>query len=350
MLTRHGLPKSNYRQQVRIIHADRSGGSGGGAGFATGFDRRSIPPGARESVWTAPDGHRIRRIDWGTDGRRGSLLFFPGRGDHYEKYLEVLQHWADRGWRVTAADWRGQAGSGRFGTDARTGHIEDFAVWLDDLAAFWAAWAADHPGPRVLAGHSMGGHLALRAVAEGRVDPAALVLVAPMLGFVGRLPNALMHPLARAMASVGDPRRPAWRGSEKPGEKYPWRNALLTHDEARYDDELWWRQQRPEVAMGSGSWRWVERAYASMRALAAAGVLERVTIPAIVLATPHDRLVGWRAIERAARRMTRAQLVQFGPEARHEILREADPVRAKALRLIDAFLDQVVPEPAKTGP
>ena len=124
----------------------------------------------------------------------------------------------------------------------------------------------------------------------------------------------------------------------------------LTHDELRYDDELWWRQQRPEVAMGSGSWRWVERAYASMRALAAPGVLERVTIPAIVLATPHDRLVGWRAIERAARRMTRAQLVQFGPEARHEILREADPVRAKALRLIDAFLDQVVPEPAKTGP
>ena len=353
VLTRHDLPNSNYRRQVGIIHAEQSGGGaeahGAGAGFDPEFDRRAIPAGARESVWTAADGHAIRRIDWDSPDtnapRRGSLLFFPGRGDHYEKYLESLQHWADRGWRVTAADWRGQAGSGRFGTDPRTGHIDDLTLWLDDLAAFWAEWAADHPGPRVLAGHSMGGHLTLRAVAEGRVDPAALVLIAPMLGFVGRLPNAVMHPLVRIMARLGDPRRPAWKGSENPGEKYPWRNALLTHDELRYDDELWWRQQRPEVAMGSGSWRWVERAYASMRAIEAPGVLERVTIPAIILATPYDRLVGWKAIERAARRMTRAQLVRFGPEARHEILREADPVRTKALRLIDAFLDQVVPAP-----
>ncbi len=346
MNTRYDLPNSNYRRQVGIIQAEHIS-TGPETASSVAFDRRAIPPGACESVWTAPDGHAVRRIDWATTDPakppRGSLLFFPGRGDHYEKYLETLQHWADRGWRVTAADWRGQAGSGRFGNDDRTGHIEDFSLWLNDLASFWNEWSADHPGPHVLAGHSMGGHLALRGVAEGLVMPDALVLVAPMLGFVGRMPGALMHPLARAMASLGDPRRPAWKGSEKPGEKYAWRNALLTHDEARYDDELWWREQRPEVAMGPGSWRWVERAYASMRALEAPGVLESVTIPVIIFATLHDRLVGWRAIVRAARRMTRAQLVRFGAEARHEILREADPVRTKALRLIDEFLDQVVP-------
>ena len=350
MTTRYDLPNSNYRRQVGIIHADTIPTGRPDKGTGVKFDRRAIPPDARESLWTAADGHKIRRIDW--DGPRaeasaapprGSLLFFPGRGDHYEKYLEILQHWSDLGWRVTAADWRGQAGSGRFGADARTGHIEDFALWLDDLAEFWAEWSAQHPGPYVLAGHSMGGHLALRGVAEQRVAPDALVLVAPMLGFVGRMPGAIIQPLARAMAALGDPRRPAWKGSEKPGEKYPWRNALLTHDDARYEDELWWREHRPEVAMGPGSWRWVERAYASMRTLEAPGVLEAVTIPVIILATPHDRLVGWRAIARAARRMTRAQLVRFGSEARHEILREADSVRTKALRLIDAFLDQVVP-------
>jgi lysophospholipase len=54
-------------------------------------------------------------------------------------------------------------------------------------------------------------------------------------------------------------------------------------------------------------------------------------------------LVSFPAIERAARRLPRAELVRFGPEAAHEILREADPVRDKALRRIDAFLDQMVP-------
>ena len=40
----------------------------------------------------------------------------PGRGDAYEKYLETFEHWRLRGWSVTAADWRGQAGSGRLGS------------------------------------------------------------------------------------------------------------------------------------------------------------------------------------------------------------------------------------------
>ena len=78
------------------------------------FGRRSIPAGAAESRWVAPDGHAIRRLDWPEpDSRpvRGSMLFMAGRGDAYEKYLETFEHWRTRCWRVTAADWRGQARS-----------------------------------------------------------------------------------------------------------------------------------------------------------------------------------------------------------------------------------------------
>ena len=245
---------------------------------------------------------------------------------------------------MTALDWRGQGGSGRLGGDAATGHVEDFALWVADLAAFWRQWQQDRPGPLVIAAHSMGAHLALRAVAEWRIDPAALVLSAPMLGLIGRLPNLAMHQVARAMAAVGDPRRPAWKWRDTPGEpKLAWRGKLLTHDDDRYADEIWWREQRPDLVMGPGSWRWVERAYASMRGLEKPGVLERIEIPVFLVASTADRLVSFAAIERAARRMTRSELVRFGPEAAHEILREADPVRAKALRRIDDFLDRVVP-------
>ena len=59
-------------------------------------------------------------------GFDGSILFLPGRGDAYEKYLETLGQWREAGWQVTAADWRGQAGSGRLGADAVTGHVGDF--------------------------------------------------------------------------------------------------------------------------------------------------------------------------------------------------------------------------------
>ena len=307
----------------------------------------------------APDGFAIRRIDWGpaeepaeagtrADGPapRGSLLFLPGRGDAYEKYLETLDGWAGQGWRVTAMDWRGQGGSGRLGADAVTGHVPDFAVWIADLAAFWREWRAQTPGPHVLVAHSMGGHLALRAVAERQVLPDALVLSAPMLGFTtGWLPVPLLHLVARGMAAIGDPRRPSWRWSEKPGEVPADRIELLTHDERRYAEELHWRAERPELVMGPGSWGWIERAYASMGLLGRAGMLERVETPVLILATSADRLVSVRAIRRACRRLPRCELLLFGPEARHEILREVDAVRDRALETIDAFLDRVAPRP-----
>lgn len=339
--TRDNLPKSNQAIEAGISHLTAPDAPAP----AAAFDRRAIPAAAHESAWLAPDGHAIRRIDWAAPASlaRGSLLFLPGRGDAYEKYLETLDHWHRQGWRVTALDWRGQAGSGRLGGDPFTGHVGDFAQWIDDLAAFWTQWRAAGPGPCVLAGHSMGGHLVLRAVAERRVDPDALVLSAPMLGFLDVLPSGLMHAAARLMARLGDRRRPAWKWSEKPGQLPEDRIGLLTHDQARYDDEIWWREARPELVMGPGSWGWVERAYASMRGLERAGVLEAVEMPVFIAATTVDGLVSFPAIERAARRLPHCELLQLGLEARHEVLREADPVRDRVLAAIDTFLDRVAP-------
>lgn len=288
----------------------------------------------------------IRRIDWPEpDGpARGSLLFMPGRGDAYEKYLETLEHWSSQGWRVTAADWRGQAGSGRLGFDEVTGHVDDFALWVGDLAQFWREWTEGRVGPLVLAGHSMGGHLVLRAVADRLLAPRpdALVLSAPMLDVLPeRVPAAIRHGVSRAMCTMGDPRRPAWKWSERPGEVPAFRRELLTHDPARYSDELWWREARPELVMGPGSWGWVRGALASIRALARPGVLEAVELPVYIVATSADRLVGPRAIRRAEARLPNVQALWFGREAAHEILREADPVRDRTLAGIDAFLDGI---------
>jgi lysophospholipase len=196
----------------------------------------------------------------------------------------------------------------------------------------------------VLVAHSMGGHIALRALAEKRVDPDALVLSAPMLGIAGlKLPLPLLHTVARLMTRIGDKRRPAWKWSERPGEVPEQRVNLLTHDVERYADELWWRGERPSLQMGAASWGWVERAYESIRRLAEPGALEAIETPVLMLATTADRLVDFPAIARAARRLPKGELLSFGPEASHEILREVDPVRDRALAAIDSFLDTAVP-------
>jgi len=309
------------------------------------IDRRAIPPHAQESTWAAADGHAVRRIDWpGGAVPRGSILFLPGRADFYEKYLETLDEWHCAGWRVTASDWRGQAASGRLGKDAVTGHIEDFGIWVDDLAHLWERWVAETPGPHVLAAHSMGGHIVLRALVAGRVKPDAVVLSAPMTGMNGPpLPLPMLHRVAQTMCRIGDPLRQAWKWSEKPGELPAARSHLLTHDPVRYADEQWWRDHRPQLVMGPASWRWVERAYASWRVLDAPGTLEAVDVPVLIISTASDKLVSHAANLKAAKRLPKGEMMALGAEAHHEVLREEDAVRDPIMARIADFLDRTAP-------
>jgi lysophospholipase len=310
----------------------------------TSFDRRMVPAGAAIGEWLAPDGWRHRTFSWTATGNRGALLFLGGRGDIFEKYFEAFDHWHRDGWWTDSFDWRGQGGSGRLGADPKCGHAADFGQWIDDLSGFVAQWRERTAGPHVIVAHSMGGHLTLRALAEKRIAPAAVVLVAPMLG----LRSAPFGPrlaarVAALMTRIGRPDRLAWKVNERPGVPNSGRQALLTHDPDRYADELWWKEQIPEISVGPPSWAWAAEAYRSTLALEASSRLGEVKVPILLLGASADQLVDPRAIERVAARLPNATLRMWGPESAHEILREADPVRIAALAEIDAFLDVHAP-------
>ena len=311
---------------------------------APGFDRRVIPDSARVDHWTASDGWPLRRIRWAPPdiAGRGSILFVGGRGDHFEKYLESFEDWRGAGWVVESVDWRGQGGSGRTSPDPHVGDIPAFSVWIDDYAAYVADWSQRTPAPHVLIGHSMGGHLVLRALAESRVAPYAAVLVAPMLGFTAPWPNPVGAAIARLMMMLGNPARAAWKVSEKPGSSMQLRQHLLTHDAARYADELYWHGAVPETLLGPASWRWIAQSYRSFIGLGRSGVLEGVTTPLLILAAADDKLVSTAATRRAAARLPNATLYVYGPDAAHEILRESDAIRQDALDRISAFIDATI--------
>lgn len=308
--------------------------------------RRTIPTGATVAPWTAPDGWPLRRFHWpaAVDGAppRGSILFQGGRGDVFEKYLEAFAGWHAAGWGITSFDWRGQGGSGRLTPAANCGDIADFADYIADFRAFYAAWAESTPGPHVVMGHSMGGHLVLRALVEGAIRPDAAVLVAPMLG-VRSVFGRLSERFARLLAGLGNPMRPAWKGNEKPYTTETRAN-LLTHDPERYADELWWQAQNPAILTGPPSWRWLVEAFRSMRELEARPI-ESMRVPLLMLVAEADGLVDPRVALRIAPRLPDAQVVRFGKESAHEILREADPVRDRALDAIARFLDARAPRP-----
>lgn len=306
--------------------------------------RRAIPAAARITRWHAPDGWVHRRFDWpAAEGarQRGAMLFQVGRGDIFEKYLESFAHWRACGWSITSFDWRGQAGSGRLTDDPHCGHIDSFDTYVDDLAAFAAAWREERAGPHVMVGHSMGGHLVLRALAEGWVTADAAVLVAPMLGLKAPFGPRFGERAARLLAGLGRSSRRAWRANERPFTRAA-RQTLLTSDRARYEDELWWMEANPAHRTGPPSWAWVLEAFRSTRTLNASPALATLDVPVQLLVAEGDALVDPKAALAVAARLKRATLVRFGPEARHELLRESDAIRDRAIGEIDRFLAEVL--------
>ena len=307
--------------------------------------RRIYPEGSNLHAWTAPDGWELRAFAWPAEGvtPRGSILFQGGRGDIFEKYLETFHHWHGQGWTITSFDWRGQGGSGRLTEAKNCGHIEDFADYIADFRAFYAEWHAATPGPHVVIGHSMGGHLVLRGLIEGAAAPDAAVLVAPMLGF-----HAIGGPrfgewLAKTMGGVGDSSRPAWKTNEKPYTTES-RLKLLTHDHDRYSDELWWKEQKPELSTGSPSWKWVIEGFRSIREMRTSPRLKAMKVPVLMLIAEADALVDPKAAAAIAAKLPDARVVKFGKESAHEILREVDKVRNRAIGEIDLFLAARAPK------
>lgn len=271
-----------------------------------------------------------------SDIARGSLVFANGRGDFIEKYLEPLAYWHSRGWNVLAFDWRGQGGSAG---DIVGGHLDSFDPLIADGAALVDHWFERHPGPYVALGHSMGGHLLLRIIAEHRPPLAAAALIAPMIRINARpIPHNLGRLIARSLRTIGVGRWRAWRDNERPHLPGTRRQSYLTTCPDRYADELWWQAQQPGYKLGPPTWGWLDAAYRSIDTL----TLEQmatIETPILILGTEQDRLVSPNAIRRAAAALPNATLHMY-PDAAHELLRESDPVRLDALARIDAFFDR----------
>lgn len=307
--------------------------------------RRAYPTGSTIKMWTAPDGWQLRRFDWpsASAGPRGSILFQAGRGDLFEKYLETFHHWHAQGWSITSFDWRGQGASGRMSDDRHVGDIDRFETYLADFDAFWKQWAPTAAGPIVVMGHSMGGHLVGRALDEGLATPAAAVLVAPMMGVHAPISAGFGEWLAKMMVRLGNPQRRAWKGNERPATMAS-RQSLLTHDDDRYADEPYWWDKDPSLRLGPPSWRWVARAFESTRTLRDSPRLAAMKVPVLMLVADADKLVRPQDALAVAGKLPDCRVVRFGAESAHEILREVDAVRDRALREIDTFLSAQAPQ------
>jgi alpha-beta hydrolase superfamily lysophospholipase len=193
---------------------------------------------APPASFATADGLRLHLRHWLVDGSaRGTVLIVHGLGEHIGRYVQVAADLNRAGWHVLGYDQRGHGRSE--GARGALTHSDDLLV---DLAQVIGLARAAAPGPLVLLGHSMGGLIAARFVAEGVLPAAeratwyrdvdALVLSSPALdpgmNGVQKLLLATLGSLAPGLP-VGNGLKPAWI-SRDPAVVAAYRNDPLVHD------------------------------------------------------------------------------------------------------------------------
>jgi lysophospholipase len=304
------------------------------------------PPEGRAWDVGAADGTRLRVGTWAA-GSRGTVLIFPGRNEHVEKYGRVARDLANRGWSSAAIDWRGQGHSDRAPGAGSLGDVEDFAHYQTDVAALLATVrAAGLPEPFHLLAHSMGGAIALRALAEG-LPVRSAAFSAPMWGLQMA---AWLRPIARGAAAAG---RRAGLGLRDvptgPRDSYlavtPFAANALTTCPETYAWMVAQTRRDPRLALGRPTFRWLHAAMAELRALRRLRVPE---VPMLVGLAEQETIVDNAAALRLARRWPDARIETYAG-ARHELLMERAPLRTRFLDDVEEIHAGAVPAVARAS-
>lgn len=160
----------------------------------------------------------------------GNYIFINvhGLGSGKEEWGSFQDALAGRGYGYLSLDLRGHGGSldcGGKAADYRKFSKADWGSASRDIEAA-ALWLKKKGYKKIIfCGASIGANLSVKAAAEGRVKPAALVLLSPGLDYAGTKPEAYLK---------GAPRNILIVAAQDDG--YAWRSALALYAAARKGD------------------------------------------------------------------------------------------------------------------
>lgn len=290
---------------------------------------------------TMGDGTRIRFARFCPEAPVARTVLLPGFTEFIEKHLETIAELMARGHEVLCIDWRGQGLSDRALADRHRGHVVSMELFLSDLREILEVTEfglARGALAFYVIGHSMGGHLALRAATGGGPAFDKIIVVAPMIDIrTGHFPRALSPWLARIAIHLGlSARYPPGAGGYGAKAKI-FEGNLLTRDEARFQRTHAFIAREPDLALGNPTFAWINAAFDSIKRLGDPAMAARIQQPVLMFRAGAEEIVSNTAQEWFCQSLANARLVDLD-EAKHEILNETDAVREAFWREVDAFL------------
>ncbi|SFI06595.1 alpha/beta fold hydrolase [Albimonas pacifica] len=242
---------------------------------------------------------------WPAERPRAVLLALHGYGDYGPStYGAAASEWAARGIEVYAYDQRG------FGRNASNRRWPGPEALIEDLEAAARDVQARHPDlPLFVAGHSMGGGVALAAAGEGRLPGVAgVVLLAPAV-WGGETMNPLFRASAWTAAQIVPDQRFSARAS--PVTIYPSDNIEMLR--ALSADPL--HYANPSSREFLGLIRLMDRAWAAA---------PQDRIDTLVVHGAHDQVVPERSVRAAFERLPGPKEFAYVSTGWHMLLRDLE--------------------------
>jgi lysophospholipase len=287
----------------------------------------------------ARDGMPLRTAVFEAAKARGVCVLLQGQCEFIEKYGEVIDELNGRGFTVATLDWRGQGSSARAFRDTLKAHVGDFAEYDDDLTSFLDQVVKPlSPEPLLLLAHSMGAHIALRALHDRPEAFRAAVLTSPMLAIsTGAYPAPVTRLITALHMWTGRASDFTWGVAKRDPLRADFTTQLGTTDRARFARTQEIIKTNPSIRLAGPTWGWLTAAARSMAETTAPGYAEAITTPVLTVGAGHDRIVVIEATRRFAARLPHGTYVEI-ENAEHEILMEVDSVRARFWKEFDAFV------------
>ncbi len=302
---------------------------------------------APHDFYTLPDGGRMRyaRIDPAGEPK-GTVLIVPGRREFIEKKIaETGPDLLGLGYRLLIVEPRGQGLSSRFlgGDLFQRDHIDDFSTHLEDLRAFYRDVAQPSTvGDLVVHGHSMGGHLLLRWLAEDKPAVTGAFVTAPMLALAGMAAHLIAYGMSYASVRLLKhethyaPHQHDYGGDDCVFEKNP-----LTQDAERFKIIENYFTAHKDLTVGGVTWGWLLAALRSMQQTHGSHYLSNVAVPVLALVGDKDQVTPANEIGTYLNFIPRVR-THVIPDARHDLLNEVESVRQECWGYIGKFLTDTI--------
>ena len=286
---------------------------------------------------------------------RAAVVISSGRTETFLKYKELVFDLWNNGYSVYVHDHRGQGMSGREPeiADQQKGHVHAFTDYVGDLRAFvrQEVLAGGHQR-YVVIGHSMGGAVA-SVYLEQETGPSqpfrAAALSSPMheiRGAFGLSGDILTCTGARLLTALGAGTRYTLGGEGYSEARKNFEENEYTSSRVRYERLLQEYRDARRVQLGSPTHGWY--AAACRAAKQARSNADKITVPVRLFRAGADTIVHSRGHDEFCAGLRRTQPSGCGgpdggpieiPDAKHELLIEADDKRSPVLLEILKFFD-----------